>query len=99
MEHDYEDEFDGDDEDFDEDYDHPEDDEDFGNVMEDDEDDFARKRFADPGGESSLYRASPGNPRIHPCGTCGSPNRLTARDLAAGYQCDACADRAERGGY
>lgn len=54
--------------------------------------------FADPGGNSALRRATPTNPRNRPCPTCGSPNRLTPADVAQGYQCDACADRAERGG-
>lgn len=53
--------------------------------------------FADPGGVSALRAATPSNPRIHPCPTCDSPNRLTPKDVALGYQCDRCADRAERG--
>lgn len=73
--------------------------EDFGDSMDDDDDTYARKRFADPGGNSALHRESPGNPRIHPCPTCKEPNRLTPRDVSAGYQCDTCADRAEGGGY
>ena len=55
--------------------------------------------FADPGGVSSLRAASPDNPRIHPCPTCGIENRLTRKDVALGYQCDSCADALERGGY
>ena len=51
--------------------------------------------FADPGGESALRRPTRDNPRIHPCPTCGEPNRLTPADVSLGYQCDACADRAE----
>lgn len=35
------------------------------------------------------------NPRCHPCPTCGTPNALTPEDVAAHYQCDSCADRAE----
>ena len=61
--------------------------------MFDDEEDFA-----DPGGKSALRAASDTNPRIHACPTCGAANRLTARDVALGYQCDACADAAEGGG-
>lgn len=57
-----------------------------------------RLEFADPGGRSALRAAGPGNPRVHPCPTCRQPNRLTPQDRARGYQCDACADRAERGG-
>jgi len=55
--------------------------------------------FADPGGNSALRTAGPSNPRNLPCPTCEMPNRLTPADRARGYQCDACADRAERGGY
>lgn len=51
--------------------------------------------FADPGGNSALRAATPDNPRIHPCPTCGEPNRLTPKDVALGYQCDTCADRDE----
>jgi len=50
--------------------------------------------FADPGGRSAL-RAGP---RVHPCPICGRPNRLSAKDVQLGYQCDACAD-AQEGGY
>lgn len=64
-----------------------------GQVRED------RLVFADPGGNSALRAAGPGNPRIHPCPSCYEPNRLTPQDIARGYQCDACADRAERGGW
>jgi hypothetical protein len=55
--------------------------------------------FADPGGNSALRAAGPSNPRNLPCPTCEAPNRLTPKDVALGYQCDACADRAERGGW
>lgn len=37
------------------------------------------------------------NPRNLPCPNCGGRNRLTPADRARGYQCDSCADRAERG--
>jgi len=53
--------------------------------------------FADRGGNSALRAASKRNPRVLPCPTCHIPNRLTPRDVALGYQCDSCADRAERG--
>lgn len=56
-------------------------------------------QFADPGGRSALRAASKSNPRNLPCPTCGEPNRLTPADRALGYQCDSCADAAERGGY
>jgi hypothetical protein len=53
--------------------------------------------FADPGGNSALRRASADNPRNLPCPSCGAENTLTPADRAAGYQCDRCAERAERG--
>lgn len=55
------------------------------------------ERFADPGGDSALHAASAENPRNLPCGNCGWPNRLTPRDVAKGYQCDACANAMECG--
>ena len=56
--------------------------------------------FADPGGNSALRAATRRNPRNLPCPTCGTKNVLTSADKRAGYQCDACADRAEgMGGY
>lgn len=55
------------------------------------------ERFADPGGRSALRASSASNPRNLPCPNCGQPNRLTPADKARGYQCDPCADRAERG--
>lgn len=59
-----------------------------------------RSDFADPGGRSALRAATRGNPRIYPCPTCKAPRRLTRKDKALGYQCDACADRDEGfGGY
>lgn len=65
--------------------------------MYDDLDD--RTMFADPGGQSALRAATKRNPRNLPCPTCGEKNRLTPADRARGYQCDACADRAEGGGF
>lgn len=56
-----------------------------------------RSMFADPGGRSALRAASRNNPRNLPCPTCGEPDRLTPEDVRHGYQCDACADRLERG--
>ena len=58
-----------------------------------------RSEFADPGGNSALRASSKGNPRNRPCPTCKAKNRLTPKDVALGYQCDTCADRAEGGGY
>ena len=55
--------------------------------------------YADPGGGSALRRATASNPRNLSCPTCKRRNVLTPADRAAGYQCDACADRDERGGY
>ena len=37
------------------------------------------------------------NPRKYACPNCRTPNALTSADKARGYQCDSCADRAERG--
>lgn len=55
--------------------------------------------FADPGGNSALRASSYNNPREYPCPTCGTEDVLTLKDVNLGYQCDRCADRAERGGY
>lgn len=60
------------------------------------DDDYSE--FADPGGRSALRASSRSNPRDLPCPTCKEPNRLTPKDKALGYQCDACADRDEGGG-
>jgi len=73
-------------------YDDYDEDFDFDNCDED-----GNPIFANAG--SALRAAGPGNPRNLPCPTCKEPNRLTPADKARGYQCDACADRAERGGY
>jgi len=64
---------------------------------DEDEWEYRVERFADPGGNSALYAAGKDNPRNLPCPTCGTENVLTPRDRAAGYQCDRCADQAERG--
>jgi hypothetical protein len=74
------------------DYDDDRQDDDF---PDDDEED--RDEFADPGGNSALRAATKDNPRNLPCPNCKAPNRLTPADRARGYQCDTCADRAERG--
>jgi hypothetical protein len=60
--------------------------------------DYGDDDFADPGGNSALRAASATNPRNLPCPNCKQPDRLTMADKARGYQCDSCADRAERGG-
>ena len=52
--------------------------------------------FADPGGKSALRAETAENPRNLPCPSCEAPNRLTPLDRRRGYQCDSCADRAER---
>jgi hypothetical protein len=70
-------------------------DDDFDPIDDDDDYLIDGVGFADPGGRSALRAETPDNPRIHPCPTCHEPNRLTGRDVAAGYQCDACADRDE----
>jgi hypothetical protein len=54
--------------------------------------------FADPGGNSALRAATKDNPRNKSCPTCRRKNVLTPIDVERGYQCDACADRLERGG-
>ena len=53
--------------------------------------------FADPGGTSALRAATKGNPRIYSCPTCKARRVLTRRDKELGYQCDSCANKAERG--
>lgn len=53
--------------------------------------------FADPGGESALRATTPDNPRDRPCPTCEAEDVLTGFDVAAGYQCNVCAERAECG--
>lgn len=68
------------------------------NLLTEDFDPYeSREEFADPGGNSALRAAGPGNPRDCPCPTCKAPNVLTRKDKALGYQCDRCADRAEHG--
>lgn len=63
----------------------------------DDEDEktFRTARFRDPYGESALHPGA----RTEPCPTCEEENRLTKKDVTAGYQCDFCAERDEGGGY
>jgi len=60
--------------------------------MYDEDEDEDRGMFADPGGESALRAAGPGNPRNQPCPTCRGENLLTPADVARGYQCDGCAN-------
>lgn len=54
--------------------------------------------FAEPGGNSALRAASKGNPRNLSCPNCKRRNVLTRADRERGYQCNTCADQAERGG-
>ena len=69
-------------------------------MYEDDYDMIDGVGFADPGGRSALRAATKGNPRSYPCPTCGAKRVLTRIDVARGYQCNRCADRAEGlGGY
>lgn len=75
------------------------DDDDFDPSERDDFDFDDEPGFADPGGRSALRAASESNPRNLPCPNCEAQNVLTPADVARGYQCDRCADRAERGGY
>jgi len=86
-----------DDEDLDQDFDSEEEWDDPEPDWDRDEDLIDGVGFADPGGNSALRAATPDNPRNQPCPTCGKPNRLTPKDVAAGYQCDPCADALERG--
>lgn len=65
--------------------------------FEDEDDLIDGVGFADPGGRSSLRAATESNPRNLPCPTCHVENRLTPKDVARGYQCNSCADKAERG--
>lgn len=58
-----------------------------------------RSQFERPYSNSALRKATKWNPRRHPCPTCGTPNCLTDKDKAKGYQCDRCADRDEGCGY
>ena len=75
------------------DYDHEPDD----GYYDDEEELIDGVGFADPGGNSALRAATKDNPRNQPCPNCERPNRLTPIDVERGYQCDACADRQERG--
>ena len=59
------------------------------------EEDMFEMRFADPGGNSSLYPETKSDRRRHPCPTCGSEYELTQKDVDAGYQCNSCADADE----
>ena len=65
-------------------------------MIHDNPDDF-HIDFAGPG--SALRASSKCNPRNLPCPTCHTKNVLTPADRALGYQCDACADRDEGGGW
>lgn len=64
--------------------------------MNDDNDrDTRNADFARPFTRSALRSAGSRNARIHPCPTCKQENKLTPRDVRAGYQCDDCADLEE----
>lgn len=65
----------------------------------DEDDDFDDDEicFADPSGNSALRAETLENPRNRPCPTCGANAVLTPADVARGYQCNQCADQAERG--
>jgi hypothetical protein len=69
--------------------------EDWDDMMEGD--DSGRLIFADPGSDSALRAETENNPRNLPCPSCDEPNMLTPEDKRRGYQCDSCANRAERG--
>lgn len=65
----------------------------------DDYGDTVDSDFAEPGGNSALRAVTKTNPRNKPCPTCKKKNVLTPKDVALGYQCNECTDRAEGGGY
>lgn len=46
---------------------------------------------------SALRAETDENPRNLPCPNCGAEDVLTPLDVHRGYQCDRCADAAERG--
>lgn len=58
-----------------------------------DDDGFNPNRFRQSG--SALHPGTKDDPIDQPCPTCGEEDVLTRRDVAKGYQCDTCADRAE----
>ena len=58
---------------------------------------YQYRKYAKKG--SALRASSKLNPRNLPCPTCKKPNKLTPADVAKGYQCDECADRAEGKSY
>ena len=84
---------------YDDDYPEDEVDYDGDDYYTEDEDLIDGVGFADPGGNSCLRAETPTNPRNLPCPDCGAENVLTPKDVAAGYCCNRCADRNERGGY
>ncbi len=57
--------------------------------------DDRRAQFARPGSGSALRAGA----RVHPCPTCREALRLSAADVARGYQCDSCARRDEGTGF
>ncbi len=61
------------------------------------DDEYGVRDFAEPGGGSALRAATDDNPRDLPCPTCSRENALTRKDVQLGYQCDRCANAAERG--
>jgi len=65
----------------------------------DDYDDYDGPDFADPGGAQCTEGGEQAQPAQSAVSDCGKKNRLTPADRAQGYQCDTCADQAERGGY
>ena len=53
--------------------------------------DYGDAPFRDPGGNSALRCGE----LEFDCPTCGAEKVLTQADVARGYQCDTCADKAE----
>lgn len=80
---------------FEDDLENWEDEQVFQDLQMEREDYYEDDDFADPGGNSALRAETPTNPRNLPCPTCGRENVLTPKDVAKGYNCDRCADRAE----
>jgi hypothetical protein len=56
---------------------------------------YQRQQFSRPYSESALRAGA----RVHPCPTCREALRLSAADVARGYQCDSCARRDEGTGF
>lgn len=76
--------------------DDPDDDSDIEDGVDDDFDDHNGFEFTIPCCDSNIRDATPDRPRNLPCPTCCKPERLSAAEIVAGYECDECAHRVER---